>query len=73
MAKFIVLGHSDGIYEALHAVGIVADEPKDVARVVIDLKAGSAAKIYVEKYADDSLIEVIVQGGLQVVAPGDEA
>lgn len=77
MAKFIVIpnGRSD-IFQALHEAGVVADKPSDIARVIIDLKAGSPAQIYIQKFADDSLVDVILQGGLTIVeadAPGGDS
>lgn len=67
MAKFIVGSASDGIYEALHAAGVFADDPKSVSRVVIDLKCGEAARIYIDKYGDTLLTEVIRAGSVSIV------
>jgi hypothetical protein len=67
VSKIIVGARSDGIYEALHAAGVFADDPKDVRRVVIDLEAGSAARVYVERFVDDSLIDVLMRGEIEIV------
>lgn len=67
MAKFIVGASSDRIYEALHAAGVFADEPHDVSRVVIDLKCGSPARIYIEKYGDTQLVDVLLEGGIKLI------
>lgn len=67
MSKFIVGGRSDGIYEALHDAGVFKDDPRYVSRVIIDLKAGSAAKVYVELFVDDSLVDVLLHGGLELI------
>ena len=67
MSKFIVGTHSDRIYQALHDAGVFADKPSEVRRVIIDLHAGEAARIYIEKFADDSLIDVIMRGGVELV------
>lgn len=69
MSKFIV-GSSDKTYEALQAAGVITDKPEDVARVIIDLKAGSPATVYVQKFADTKLIDVILAGGIEL-AEGD--
>ena len=73
MVKFIVGARSDGIYEALHAAGVFKEDPKDVRRVIIDLEAGAPAKFYVEVYAEDTLIDVLMRGGIELVTPEAEA
>lgn len=67
MSKFIVGSSSDGIYQALHDAGVFADEPKDVRRVVIDLAVGEPARVYIERFVDDSLIDVLLLGGIEIV------
>lgn len=47
---------SDPLLEALRANGVATD---DTRRVVIDIQAGCAPIVYVEKYGDRSLIKVI--------------
>lgn len=73
MSKFIVGAASNGIYEALHAAGVIADDPNNVARCIIDLQVGSPAKVYVETFADDSLTKVILSGGLAIVDTAEGA
>jgi hypothetical protein len=65
--KIVVGSLSDGIYQALHAAGVFADDPKDVARVVIDLKVAEPAKVYIVRYLDDSIVDVILAGGVEIV------
>ena len=47
---------SDHWLQALEAIGI-ADE--NTARVVIDLQCGHIPKVYIERLADDKLLEVL--------------
>jgi hypothetical protein len=67
MAKFIVVALSDGIFEALRAAGVFSEDPANVARVVIDLKAGAPARAYVELFVDTKLIGVVLAGGLRLI------
>lgn len=67
MSKFIVGHASNEIFMALHNAGVFADEPSEVRRVIIDLEVGSAARIYVEKFADSSLVDVIMSGAVEIV------
>lgn len=67
MTRFIVGGASDKTYQALYDAGVIKEPPSSVARVVIDLRAGAAAKIYVELLADDSLIDVLVATGIDII------
>lgn len=71
MAKFVVGADSGRIYEALHAAGVFADDPSDIARVIIDLKAGSVARIYIDKFADSALTEVFLSGGIALIETGE--
>ena len=66
MSKFIV-GGSNPIFEALHTAGVFADDPQNVRRVVIDLNAGEPARIYIERFVDDSLVDVLLRGGIEIV------
>jgi len=72
MAKFIGV---DAIYQALYDVGAVVEEPQNVRRVIIDLEAGSVARIYIEKFADDEKLSAGLTAGLAVeaatAAPGE--
>jgi len=72
VSKFIVGARSDGIYEALHAAGVFADDPKDVRRVVIDLKAGEGARVYIERFIDDSFIGEVMRGGIEIIEKAAE-
>lgn len=60
MAKFLV--KADDIYAALYAAGVIKEDPESVARVVIDLQAGRPAYVYVEKFADDSIGDILTAG-----------
>ena len=69
MAKFIETGK---MFDALHAAGVVEDEPSYVRRVIIDLQAGRIGMVYIEKFADDEKLSVALNGGLEIVT-GEEA
>lgn len=53
-----ILGHNDELFAALKAAGI-ADE--NTRRVVIDISVTNVVMVYVEKYADTRIIEVVTQ------------
>lgn len=65
MAKFVETGRA---YRALYDAGIVTEAPENVRRCVIDLEVGSVAKIYIEKFADEKLIDVLLTADLVEVA-----
>lgn len=75
MSKFIVGVHSDDLYQRLHEAGALQQDPRDVRRVIIDLEAGSIARIYVELFADDEKLKAGLEAGLRVeqatAAPGE--
>lgn len=48
--------HSKRIFQALIDANIV---PKTASRVVIDLKAGQVARVYVEQFGDERLLSVV--------------
>lgn len=73
MSKFVVGARSDGIYQALHDAGVFADDPSEVARVIIDLRVGNPARIYIEKFADSALVDVIMRGGVEIVERESES
>lgn len=52
-----VSGNDKRVYEWLRAAGITAEGDK-VRRVVIDIKAGDAVKVYVERYGDTRMLDV---------------
>lgn len=62
----------DKVLQALYDAGLL-DDYKAVRRLVIDLEVGGAAMMYVEKYADESLLDVVFAGGIQIVGTEDEA
>jgi hypothetical protein len=65
--KFIVEAGSDHIFDVLQQGGVFEDDPRLVRRVVIDLEAGRAARIYVERLADTRLVDVLLRGGIDLV------
>lgn len=67
MSKFIVGSQSNGVFQALHAAGVFADDPNEVRRVVIDLTAGEAARVYVDKFLDDKFTDVLLFDGIEIV------
>lgn len=65
MSKFIFLtaddpaAKRDGLaVEICEAAGV---DPGSVRRMVIDLEVGSAAKVYMEMFADDAILDVSIQ------------
>ena len=67
MAKFIAGTQADTVAQWLHDSGQIANPLSDIRRIVIDLEAGNAAKIYVELYADNERLTAALQGGRLVV------
>jgi hypothetical protein len=64
MSKFIA---SSAIFDALHDAGVIEQEPRTVRRVVIDLKVGTVAMVYVEQFADDEkLAAAITDVGIHI-------
>lgn len=58
MPKFIAGTGSDVLSLAIcEAVGL---EPSDVRRILIDLEAGAAARVYYETFADTDKIEAAI-------------
>jgi len=64
--KFVFGAHasSDEIAKALHEAGVVAEDLSDIRRIVIDLTAGEAARIYVELFADNERLAIGLRAGL---------
>ena len=62
----LLVGPGRDIFLALHRAGLFADDPNDVRRVVIDLEVGSPARVYVERFVDDSLVDVLLHAGLEL-------
>ena len=63
MSKLIT---SSAMFDALHQAGMFDDDPTMVRRVVIDLQAGSIAKVYVERFTDDEKLRAGLQAFLNV-------
>jgi hypothetical protein len=54
------------LFDALVRARVIQD-PNDVCRVVIDIKAGEPAKVYVERYSEDNrLVDVIEAVGIEI-------
>ena len=51
-------GRSQEIYDALQAAGIIREDDH-VRRVIIDIDAGSAVLIYIERFADTRVLEIL--------------
>jgi hypothetical protein len=64
VSKFIA---SDEIFFALRRAGAFTDDPNDVRRVIIDLERDSPARVYIERFLDDSIIDVFLVGGIQII------
>jgi hypothetical protein len=62
MGKFITMDLIDQLAEA----GVIADDPRYVRRVIIDLQAGTPARIYIEKFGDNETLtaELVASLGL---------
>jgi hypothetical protein len=57
VAKYLALGPSDEFYKALHDKGVLKNDPDEVARVIIDLRAGHPAQIYVQLFPDNQELD----------------
>jgi len=51
-------GRSQEIYDALRAAGIIREDDH-VRRVIIDISADSAVLIYIERYADTRVLDIL--------------
>lgn len=60
-------GRSQKLYDALKAAGII-HEGDYVRRVVIDICAEKAVQIYVERFADERLLDVDLLAELRIAA-----
>lgn len=68
MSKFVFLNAARDTLgtEICESVGI---NPETVRRIVIDLEAGSAGKVYIEAFTDDGLLNVSINKlGIEVVS-----
>lgn len=70
MAKFLV---TPDIIQRLYDAGLIAEKPEYVRRVLFDFKACSVGVMYIEKFADDGFVDVLLDAKLHVVTPGEEA
>ena len=69
MSKFLV---TPDIIQRLYDAGLIAEDPNYVRRVLFDFKAGNVGMMYIEKFADDAIIDVLLDAKLHVVTPGEE-
>jgi hypothetical protein len=70
VSKFIV---GDKLLEALHSAGILDDDYTYVRRIVIDLEVNQAARIYIDRFADDEQLVPALTAGIQIVDTAEEA
>jgi hypothetical protein len=66
MSKFLAGSPSDRLSRALCDAGVIKDDLSDIYRIVIDLKAGEPAKLYVALFADTSSIDVLLDAGIEL-------
>ena len=67
MANILV---SDKVAQALEAAGFISHSDK-IRRIVIDLQAGHAAVMHIERYVDEPILDVIsTLDGIQVRTAG---
>lgn len=64
MAKYIVGPSGEKTFQTLYDAGLIDRKPSDVRRVIIDLEAGAAARIYIDQYLDSSFVDLIASGVL---------
>lgn len=62
-------GRSQKLYDALRTAGII-HEGDYVRRIVIDICAEKAVQIYVERFADDRLLDPDLLAELRIAAEG---
>lgn len=70
MSKFVV---GDRLLEALYSAGVIGDDYKYIRRIVIDLEVGSAARIYIDRLADDEQLVPALTAGIRIVDTAEEA
>jgi hypothetical protein len=70
MSKFVV---GDKLLEALYSAGILDDDYKYVRRIVIDLEVNQAARIYIDRFADDEQLVPALTAGIRIVDTAEEA
>jgi hypothetical protein len=70
VSKFVV---TPDVIQKLYDAGLIAEEPRYVRRVLFDFKAGHVGLMYIEKFADDAIINTLLDARLHVVTPGEVA
>lgn len=70
MPKFFV---TPDIIQKLYDAELIAEKPEYVSRVLFDFRAGHMGVMYIEKYADEAFVDVLLDAKLHVVTPGEEA
>jgi hypothetical protein len=53
-----MLIHSKSLFEALVKAGVVRED-EQIRRIVVDAQAGSAVRIYVDRFGDERLLQVV--------------
>jgi hypothetical protein len=53
-----MLIHSKSLFDALVKAGVVREDER-IRRVVIDAQVGSAVRIYVDRFGDERLLQVV--------------
>ena len=69
MAKFLL---TQDLIQKLYDADLIAERPEYVRRVVFDLEAGQVGRMYIEKFADDAFLDVLIDArkdGLKVIPP----
>jgi len=54
------------VVQALYEANVIDASPENVRRVVIDLEAGAAARLYIETFAQAPILATILDGKLRV-------
>lgn len=71
MTKFVVTDSERVAMAFCQAVGL---DPHYTSRVVVDLQKGSVGRVYFETFANDAVLDVILEGGgIQIVEREEEA
>jgi len=70
--KFIAGTSADRLSQALYDSGMIQNPPSDVGRIVIDLKPGEPAVIYVKLFMDTDAVDVLLESGLALAGFDDE-
>jgi hypothetical protein len=70
VSKFVV---GDRLLEALHSAGVIGDDYTYIRRIVIDLEVNQAARIYIDRFADDEQLVPALTAGIRIVDTAEEA